>query len=460
MSSLVTRTHSSFRDPAGVLVLEEDRGVRTVKAEWAADTLAFLRSSVARKWTESGRFIASEVLEEPRAGSPLRLMHPRVFFPSYPWEWTPAQLGAAAELTLDLCEDLVDAGWILKDATPMNVLFEGTRPVFVDVLSVERRDAEDPLWLAYGQFVRTFLLPLAAYRKLGWPLSATLGRRDGYEPEDLYNVLGKWERLRAPWRSLVTLPVLLSRRAKNRPLPGMRRSPQLAQATLKRTLRSLRRSLRGLKDAPGDSRWSSYPQAATHYSAGDHERKLRFVREAVLFAQPRRVLDIGANTGVFSRLAASTGASVVAWDSDVAATERACLEALQTGADVTPLVADFARPTPAAGWNNQETLSLLDRSRQRFDMVMMLAVLHHLLARDQIPMEEVAKLARELTHGWLLVEWVGPQDNKFQELSNGRDSLFKDLTEERFLACFSRYFVPVRRSVLENGRALHLFQAA
>jgi SAM-dependent methyltransferase len=170
------------------------------------------------------------------------------------------------------------------------------------------------------------------------------------------------------------------------------------------------------------------------------------------------VLDIGANVGVFSRIAAASGARVVAWDADVEATERAWLDARAEQADVLPLVADFARPTPATGWNNGETLSLLDRSRGRFDMVMMLAVLHHVLVHDQIPLELVAKLTRELTRSWLLVEWVGPEDGKFRSLSRGRDLLYRELTEAAFLATFGRYFVPVRRVVLENGRSLHLLR--
>ena len=91
-------------------------------------------------------------------------------------------------------------------------------------------------------------------------------------------------------------------------------------------------------------------------------------------------------------------------------------------------------------------------------MVMMLAVLHHVLVHDQIPLEHVAKLVRELTRGWLLVEWVGPEDEKFRALSRGRDWLYGQLTEAAFLATFGRYFVPVRRAVLENGRSLHLLK--
>ena len=76
----------------------------------------------------------------------------------------------------------------------------------------ERRDPGSPLWLAYGQFARTFLLPLAAYKYLGWPLPATLNRRDGYEPADIYPYLSRFQRWNGPLRSLVTLPFLLETR--------------------------------------------------------------------------------------------------------------------------------------------------------------------------------------------------------------------------------------------------------
>jgi SAM-dependent methyltransferase len=449
----------SFRDPAGFLVVEEERGIRTVRPEFAPEILDFLNSAIAGKWTASGRLISTEVLEHATGGSPLRLAHPRIFFPSYPWEWTPAQLAAAAELTLDLCQDLADRGWILKDATPLNVLFDGSRPVFVDLLSVERRDAESPIWLAYGQFVRTFLLPLAAYRYLGWPLSATLSRRDGYEPADLYKALGPLRRLRAPLRSLVTLPVWFERRSQTRSPARLRRSPPLALAVLKHTLGSLRRSLRKLTPPAGVSRWSAYPETAAHYSEEDRARKTEFVRECISFTKPRTALDIGANTGLFSRIAAESGARVVAWDEDVGATERAWHEASSGGSDILPLIANFARPTPAVGWGNSENLSLLDRSRGRFDVVMMLAVVHHLLASDQIPIELVAAQARELTSGWLIIEWVPPTDPKFQELSRGRDSLHSHLSEDRFLAAFRPYFEPARHLSLKNGRVLHLLRA-
>ncbi len=452
----------TFRDPAGSLRVEGDRVRRRVKTEYARAALDFLESELAREWVSQGKLIATKAAGGAERSGELLLEHPRIFFPTYPWEWTPGAWFAAAELTLDLCERLVGEGLILKDATPLNVLFEGPRPVFVDVLSVEQRDAGSPLWMAYAQFVRTFLLPLAAYRYLGWPLAASLHRRDGYQPGDLYPYLSVIQRWRQPFRSLVTLPYLLEKRQRkqNGGAASMRlaQAPEVAEAVLRRNLRSLRAMLKKLKSTEHDSRWSDYPESAGHYSAEDHTQKQSFVRRALMEAAPRDVLDLGANTGVYSRLASSMGASVVAWDTDLAATERNWQQAAAERRQVQAVIADAARPTPAAGWRNAESLGLLDRAYRRFDCVMMLGLIHHLLIADQIPLEEVAALLRDLTKQWAIVEWVPASDPMFVELVRGREEIYGRLDEMQFVTAMDRYFLTVQKERLQNGRTLYLLE--
>ena len=109
------------------------------------------------KLVSSNRIVATQILPPGGFDQQLILRHPLVaFFRSYPWEWPPSLWLAAAELTLDLCIELLSDGWILKDATPLNVLFQGAAPIFVDVPSFQRVDLKCALWFAYGQFVRTF----------------------------------------------------------------------------------------------------------------------------------------------------------------------------------------------------------------------------------------------------------------------------------------------------------------
>src|ERR1035437_418083 len=199
---------TTFRDPAGSLSFQDDLVIRTIGAAARAEVLELLESPFCRAMQQRGDLIDAVIDDSTPS---LSLSHPRIHI-TYPWEWTPSQWLSAADLTLDLCEEALAADWILKDATPLNVLFTGTRPIFVDILSFERRDPRSSIWLAYGQYVRTFLLPLLMNRMLAWPLSLSLFKRDGYEPADCYATLGWSQRLsrKAFWP--ITLPTLLDRR--------------------------------------------------------------------------------------------------------------------------------------------------------------------------------------------------------------------------------------------------------
>lgn len=447
----------TFRDPEGRLYRDRDRILREVYPQHAASILAWVRSPTAQRWIQQCRMVPTTILEsEP--GQAALLEHEPIFFPTYPWEWTPGQWIDAASLTLDLCEEALDDGLILKDATPLNILFSGPRPIFVDVLSFEHRDPRSPLWVGYAQFVRTFLLPLCAYVHLGWPLSATLQRRDGYEPADLAPFLPLIRRWRRPLRSLVTIPLLLERLK----LFGARRpevSEELSVFVLRRLLRSTRRLLHSMVTSAHTSRWSSYTQTASHYNSSDHEGKQAFVRSALDRIRPARVLDVGANSGVYSRIAAESGANVVAWDTDVPVSDLNWQTAHSNGLAILPIIADFTRPTPAVGWQNRESASLLDRARGQFDCVLMLGILHHLLVADQIPLAAILEQLSEITNHWAILEWIPPQDSQFNELCRGRQELYSHLNEEHFHQALSRRFAVRDRDQLSNGRSLWLVEA-
>ena len=459
----------TFRDPAGQLLLAERYALRRVRAAAADEACAFLGSALRRELEQSGDLVASEILdpETNPALDPLSssgdfwLRHPRIDPISYPWEWTPAQWQAAAELTLRIAGKAIDAGWTLKDATPLNVLFQGSRPVFVDVLSFEKRDPHSSVWLAYGQFVRTFLLPLVAAKYLSWPLEATLFARDGYEPAALHRALPRWRRLTPGLLDVVTLAALFEGKGKKpQKTKPSTTHPELAAHILHKRLARLGKQIRSAAGSKTSSEWSKYVQTASHYQPADVEDKQQFVREALEQCRPERVLDIGANTGTYSLMATAAGAEVVALDCDTAALEQLWRTAAEQKKPVTALVANIARPTPAAGWRNREHLSLLDRLTGRFDMVMMLAVIHHLILREQLPLAHIGELCACLTRRWLIVEWVPPSDPMYQEWLRGRDHLYGHLTENDLIEAFAPHFLVAGRKALGNGRVLLLLECA
>lgn len=451
----------TFRDPAGSVEIKDDGACRRIYPPYDAEMLAFLRTPLAADLVAQGRLVASDVVAPATDAQPLMLRHPRISFQSYPWEWPPRLWLSAAELTLNLCSDLMREGWILQDATPLNVLFRGAQPVFVDVLSIRRAKPHQPIWYAYGQFVRTFLLPMLAYQRLGWPLHATLLRRDGYEPEEIYSALPWHARLRQPALSAVTLPLLLAGQAGIRAAnltPRSIKDPEIAKQVILKTLARLLSRMRKVAPSCHASTWSDYAQTATHYSADGHAQKRDFVARALAASKPTRVLDVGSNTGAYSMLAADAGAEVVAIDTDLQTVDLLCANLNGSGKNILPLCVDLSHPTPSAGWENRESASFLDRCYGHFDMVMMLAVLHHLLLRSQVPLDQIAALCRNITTRDLIVEWVSPTDGKFQELLRGRDALYAHITEAAFRAAFAEHFSAIAETKLPNDRILIHFR--
>ena len=459
----------SFRDPAGCLHFIGGEPVRQVYADFADSCRELVATAFFQGLMQSGAVVRTRILErtpgqlEPVAKpGDLLLAHEAIPFPSFPAEWPCQMLQAAARLTLEIADRALDNGFGLKDATPYNVLFNGARPVFVDVLSFEARDPCDPLWLAQGQFLRTFLLPLLAHGALHMPLSSIfLTRRDGLEPAELYPMLGMARRFRPPFLGTVSLPVWLSGSAEARGSAMYRPRRLKNQAQTRFVLKTLIGSLRAkLKRASGSkpagaTRWGEYCRTCSY---GEHSfaQKSAFVGRFLEQAKPKRVLDIGCNTGHFSRQAASCGAQVVAIDQDASVVGSLWSQAEKEKLDILPLVVDFARPTPSLGWNNEETPSFLARAHGHFDAVFMLALIHHLEVTEQIPLVEVMALAARITRRHLVIEYVHPEDPQFKRLVRGRDALYRHLTREHFEATCGRFF-HIRDSLKLEGQERWLY---
>ncbi len=452
----------TFRDPAGSLVLEGDYAVRTIQPEARRQVLEFLESPFAETLRTSGDLIGWVIDESDDSRASLRLLHPRIPVPSYPWEWTPSQWLAVAELTLNLCEQGLAQGWILKDATPLNILFIGPRPILVDVLSFERHKPSVSIWLAYGQYIRTFLLPLLMNKLLHWPLALSLFHRDGYEPTDLYTALGWKHRLSPAAFWPITLPAVLDRRKGSAATPAIAEArplePEAALHVLRRTLAGLRRRTRNALPKPAASEWSGYTETRSHYTTASSNTKHRWLERILHDLQPGRVLDIGANTGEYSALAAASGAEVIALERDAAAAEQLFHMSRGRKLAIQTLHADISRPTPAVGWNNAEYTSLLGRLEGQFNLVLMLAVIHHLLLMEQIPLVAIMALCARLTNRYLVIEWVPVEDPMYQSLMRGREDLYGSLSESDLLsACIGRFHV-LEQQPLDNGRTLFLLE--
>lgn len=470
---------ASFRDPAGRVILLNDRVLRVMTSEAAQQLERFLQTDVARDSIANGRLVSTTypAAEKHNLNLPATAIgaipdsksdqvvveHERIAPRSFPYEWSPRMLHAAGSLILDLAAGALDEGYSLKDATPYNVLFKGTQPVFVDVLSFEQREQSDPTWLPFNQFVRTILLPLLLNKYFDLRLEQLLlAHREGIEPAAVAQLCGFSKKLNPLFLSLVFLPSWLGKKksAGDDSIYQPRRlgNPERAKFILERQFKQLHGQLAKLQPVERDSNWSAYMTSDRHFSDDYLNAKQAFVAAQLENAKPHNVLDVGCNTGHFSRLAAEHGASVVAIDQDPAVVDAVWKSAAGDHLNILPLVVNLARPTPAVGWRNEECPSFLERSRGSFDLVLMLAVLHHLLVSEQIPLPAILELAAELTTKFLIIEFVAPADPQFHTLVRGREDLYRELNKETFERFAGEWFTISRSERLSDTRSIYLLR--
>jgi hypothetical protein len=169
MSSIL-QDPGSFRDPLSKVFVGDGKVVRAFTELGASDIDKVWKKKSIQRALESGDLISSTIVEPSSVGlgAPWvsAMTHPLVPFISYPYEWTFSMLQDAALLQLKLTRAAIVDGVGVKDATPYNIQFLGSRAQFIDAGSFEVRKKGDP-WYGYQQFCEMFLYPLMLQGYLG-----------------------------------------------------------------------------------------------------------------------------------------------------------------------------------------------------------------------------------------------------------------------------------------------------
>jgi SAM-dependent methyltransferase len=341
---------------------------------------------------------------------------------SYSYEWTFSMLQDAALVTLDILQAALARDVVLKDAPAFNILFEGTCPRLVDVLSLE---AYQPgaLWAGYTQFCRSFLAPLLVAAHTGMAVGPLLRGHLGELPlGDAARLLG-WRRVLRPG---VATHILLQSRLEQgfgkRPDDVGKAAAATAhpKAVLVKTVGRIRALVASLRYRRS-SAWTGYSDANTY----DEERralKAGFVERALSEGTPRVVLDLGCNTGEYSRLALRHARHVVALDGDADSVD-ALYRAERGSTKLSPLISDLHNPTPAQGWQLRERAALLDRLKG--DFVLALALVHHLRISAGVPLADVIGfLLDRAPEG--IIEWVDREDPMVKQMLRLRPDVYPD----------------------------------
>ena len=463
----MNRLSASFRDPSGFVFSHNGIIHRQVNSRYAAEYEQLIASGLYEALTQKQWLIRHEEVQEPSVSpepDAYKLLRPeQIPYISYPYEWCFSQLKDAALLTLKIAAKALQHDMMLKDASAYNVQFLGSQPLFIDTLSFAPYVEGEP-WIAYRQFCQHFLAPLALMAYVDISVAKLLVTQiDGIPLATASRLLPLKTRLKSGLYSHLHLHAKTQQRfadsaeeTNTRALEN--RKPRISKKALRAILESLAVTINNLKWHPPKTEWGEY-YAQTNYSPGAADDKANLLRQLIgSIASPLETIhDLGANTGVYSEVAAAHCRYLVSQDIDPIAVEAQYQKRRAAGPkNILPLLQDVTAPSPAIGWRNAERDAFTKRAH--CDAVLALALVHHLAITNNTPLGDIAAFFADLAP-YLIIEFVPKSDSQVKRLLATREDIFPDYTEAGFERIFGALFTVERKQgVAGSDRTLYLMK--
>lgn len=465
MTAFSVAVGGSFRDPASRVYVAGNRVLRGINEETAKNLDALTEAPFYRELVKDGLVVTTAPADvcDPEVhgiladGWTKAIEHDRIPVITYPYEWTFSMLRDAALLTLDILERAIREGWILKDATPFNVQFVGSRPIFIDTPSfVPRQTGEH--WRAYRQFCMLFLYPLMLKAHAGIDFNGLLrADLDGVTPIQAARYFRGLNRLKRGVLSHVTLPAWIEssieRKERDRAAVRQRASRPQSEVLVLALVQSMRRLISNLRYRVSHTAWSEYDR--THsYDEIEFLAKREFVTEAASHNRTQISWDLGCNTGTFARIAAGFSANVIAADSDHDALEKLYLEERKSNdRKITPTYVNVANLSPNQGWAGRERDAFDARNKPQ--LVICLALIHHIVLSSNIPIPMFLAWLRTL-NARIIIEFVDRQDEMVVKLLTNKSEKYSAYNLKNFELELAKLFKPIRKLDLK-GEARKLY---
>ena len=447
--------NSSFRDPSGFVFRRDNQIFRVVNRSYQAN-YDLLMSKLYSVLVQSELLIPHREIHFNATENPHQyklLQAEKIPFISYPYEWSFSQYQDAALTTLNIQRKALEHNMTLKDASTYNIQFHKSKPIFIDTLSFEKYEEGSP-WVAYGQFCRHFLAPLALMSYHDPRMGAMMRDYIDGIPLDLASRL-------LPFRSRFRVPLFLhihlhansQKRHANSENVTAKTNQKISRAAMMGLIDSLENGIKKLRLKTNKTEWGKYYEE-TILSNDYLIQKQTLVNDLLENIEAKLVWDLGANDGTFSRLAAQR-AYTIAFDIDHLAVEYNYLKIKEKKEkNILPLLLDLTNPSPAIGWNNEERDSVFNRKKT--DLILALALVHHLAISNNVPLNKLAAFFANLTPQ-LIIEFVPKSDPRVRTLLATREDVFPDYTPQGFETAFSEYFTIKNKQKIEGTERILYF---
>jgi len=455
---MIKRLSGSFRDPNGFLYWCDGELFRQINTPYEDNYECLIDSGLYETLSSQLLLVKhSEVESHKENADQFKVIKPDLIpFISYPYEWSFSQLKDAALLTLKIQSEALAKGMTLKDASAYNIQFKNHKPIFIDTLSFERYVPGTP-WVAYKQFCQHFLAPLALMTHVDIRLSQLFRVFVDGVPLDLASSMLP---AKTKFNPALFLHLHLHSKSQMKYSDSVDAKKSKAvtvnEVGLLGIIDGLKRSIEKMQWLPSNTEWGDYYEE-TNYSNDARENKKSIVRAMADIVKPKMVWDLGANTGDFSREVLASSEHVVSWDIDEAAVEKHYLYLKKASENVSilPLRLDLTNPSNAMGWGEIERDSL--KQRGKVDLVMALALVHHLAISNNVPLSMIADYFAKLGDN-LIIEFVPKSDSQTQKLLASREDVFPEYNLMDFKRSFAEYFDLVEeKNIGESQRTIFLY---
>lgn len=429
---------SSFRDNDGFIFYKDRTIYRSINSSYKNvwDQLStsdfFLNLIMEHKLVDFS--IVNEEFGKDIIPKPYKVIQvQKIPFISYPNEWTFSKLKKAALLTLSIQKQALLNNFTLKDASAYNVQFIGNKAIFIDTLSFEIYQEGSP-WQAYKQFCQHFLGPLLLWQYgLKEIKSLFIDNIDGIPLTLCSKLLPFTSRFNFLAYTHIHLHAKFeSKHATDKNVNAKKLT--ISKSRVLSMIEHLEQGIKSMKEQSSKTNWTDYYDSFSYSEAG-YSLKKNFVEKHLSKLKGDLCVDLGANTGEFSVIAATHFKNVVACDSDLEVVTEIQRKKIP---NILALHNNLINPTPAFGWNNTERKSFIERINVA-DATLALALIHHLCIGNNIPLTKLARFFADISNN-LILEFVPRTDVQVQKLLVTKKDIFQDYTLENFNKAFSHYF--------------------
>lgn len=432
---------SSFRDPDGYIIQKGSDVYRIVNLSYKNEYDMLMKTGLYDRLINDRLLIShKEVLLNDYKDAYKVLKPETIPYISYPYEWCFSQLKDAALLTLKIQKKSLEHKMSLKDASAYNVQFLNGQPIFIDTLSFEKWDGGP--WVAYGQFCRHFIAPLALMAYKDVRLNQLLRIYIDGIPLDLVSSLlplrthfNLWLNVHVHWQSKLQGVKTKTNKLKT----------QINLTSLLGIIDSLETCIKALKWEP-KGQWMDYLHD-NNYSQEAMQHKKVIVQMFLNKLNSRMIWDLGGNIGEFSRL---SNHMTVCFDIDASCVE---LNYCKHDRNILPLVMDLTNPSSSIGWDNKERMSF--ERRGKADVIMALALIHHLAISNNVSFGMIANFMAQFCKN-LIIEFIPKSDSQIQRITS-RDIDF--YTQDNFEREFGCYFhIKTKIQINDSERWIYLME--